>query len=279
MAWNRGESEKTRVSGYTGSKRCGLKGALAGAVVVALSVAAFLALHKSGESEVPSKGVGIAKGSKQITDFQASTNVSVNVATNVPVAESPKRTENGIEVVSSNVRTNSAGAVIEKLVLADGTKMMKVNPPKPIFDNAVDQVIAMAISVKPGQSMPPLPNLDASLEEDFLKSLVSPIVINDSDSEEVKELKAKVKETKAYIVDEIKNGGSLLDVLKAHQEEMERISDNHLMAIQEMQKVREEYGDAAAKEFVREVNESFKVRGIPEIELNPKQETQRNEVK
>ena len=177
------------------------------------------------------------------------------------------RAENELEVVSSSITTNNSGAIIERLTLSNGKKIKKVHPPKPIFNNASDQVIAMAVNAKPGQALPPFPNLDKSLEQDFIESLASPIVINDDDPEDVKELKAIVKETKAYIVREIKNGGSLLDILAQHQNESEKIADSHLMAVQEMQKIRDEIGEAAAKEFIREVNESFKIRGIPEIEF------------
>ena len=189
-----------------------------------------------------------------------------------PTNAVPKRMEEGVEVVSSTITTNSSGAIIEELVLADGKKMMKVQPPKPIFENACDQVIAMALSTKPGQSMPPLPNLDKSLEQDFINSLGSPIVISEDDSEEVKTLKAQVKEAKAYLVEEIKRGGSLLEALREHQAEMERNADSHLMAIQEMQKLRSEYGEDAAGEFIERVNESFRARGIPEIEFNRNKE-------
>ena len=188
------------------------------------------------------------------------------MAAESPTRTAPKRMEDGVEVVSSTTTTNASGAVIEKLVLADGKKMMKVHPPKPIFDNACDQVIAMMLSAKPGQSMPPLPMLDKSLEQDFLDSLTSPIVISEDDSDEVRDIKAKVKEAKAYLVEEIKRGGSLLEAIREHQTEMERIADSHLMAMQEMQKIRAECGDDAAQEFIERVNESFRARGIAEIE-------------
>ena len=183
-----------------------------------------------------------------------------------PTSAAPKRMEGGVEVVSSTTTTNASGAIIEKLVLADGKKMMKVHPPKPIFDNACDQVIAMMLSVKPGQSMPPLPMLDKSLEQDFLDSIASPIVISEDDPDEVRNIKAQVKEAKAYLVEEIKRGGSLLEAIREHQAEMERIADSHLMAMQEMQKIRAECGEEAALEFIERVNESFRARGIAEIE-------------
>lgn len=194
------------------------------------------------------------------------------IAAEAPASAVSKRTEDGVEVVSSTTTTNDSGAVIEKLVLADGKKVMKVHPPKPIFENACDQVIAMMLSAKPGQSMPPLPMLDQSLEQDFLNSLASPIVISEDDPDEVRSIKAQVKEAKAYLVEEIKRGGSLLEAIREHQAEMERIADSHLMAMQEVQKLRAKCGEEAAREFIERVNESFRASGIPEIETFKGQE-------
>lgn len=178
--------------------------------------------------------------------------------------KTPPRIENGQEVVSAMTSTNSNGVVIEKLVLADGTKMSKIHPPPPIFSNPSDQVIALAISTPPGQAMPPLPDLQG-IDRDFMRSLLSPIKINDDDTDEIKDLKKRVMAVKEELVEEIKNGGSVQDVLLAHQKEMNRLSESRLMAIQEMQRIAGEDGVEAAQEFADRVNEHFSEQGIPEI--------------
>lgn len=178
--------------------------------------------------------------------------------------KTPARMENGVEVLSSKTSTNSNGVVIEKLVLADGTKMSKIHPPPPIFSNPSDQVIALAISTPPGQAMPPLPDLQG-IDRDFMRSLLSPIKINDDDTDEIKDLKKRVMAVKEELVEEIKNGGSVQEVLLAHQKEMNRLSESRLMAIQEMQRIAGEEGVEAAQEFADRVNEHFSEQGIPEI--------------
>lgn len=198
-----------------------------------------------------------------------------NVATNteaVVAGETPaKRLEDGVEVVSSTVTTNSTGAIIEQLVLADGKRKKKIHPPKPLFENPSDQVIALAVSVAPGESMPPLPDI-RNLDQDFAASLLSPIVVNETDSDEVKELKAKVMEVRAYLAEEVKDGGSVVDALLEHQKEMERIADNRLMALQELQQLQEEGDMGVARDFALKVNESFRIRGIPEIPVPEEEE-------
>ena len=270
--WNRPSERK----GVARSKSSGARSpALIGVVAVAI-LAAFVAWYFL----VPSRSASPKDGPRL---HKPATIPVVAAATNQPapkvpaVNAAPKRLEEGVEVVSGTTTTNSSGAVIEMLVLANGKKVMKVRPPRPVFENACDQVIAMAISVGPGQSMPPLPHLNKSLEQDFVNSLANPIVIGEDDPDDVKELKARVKETKAYLVQEIKKGGSLLEILREHQAEVERNADSHLMAVQEMQKLRAECGEEAALAFVKEVNEAFRARGIPEIELKKSKQEQGRE--
>ncbi len=180
-------------------------------------------------------------------------------------------------VVSTAVTTNKSGSVIERLVMADGTTRSKIHPPAPVFKRTSDQVIALCLSTKPGQSMPPLPMLDKSLERDFVESLSEPIEILESDSPRVKEIKAQVMETRAYLKEEIKSGRTtLLEALQEHQRSMERTADAHTMALQEVRKIRQNGGpQSEVDEFVKAVNESFKARGIPEIDNSMPTESRR----
>lgn len=248
-----------------------------GVVLAALVVAVLVATSlTSGKNE--DEGNNDNKPAAKITEVKPVATVATSAleAPAAPAIDPTKRYEDGVEVVAENIRTNSSGAVIEKLTLADGRKISKIHPPKPLFENPADQVIALAISTKPGQSMPPLPDI-SNIDKDFADSLLAPIKINDDDSEEVKELKAKVMEAKAYLIEEVKNGGSVYEALMAHQKEMETIADSHLMAIQEVQKIREENGVEMAREFAERVNESFRVRGIPEIPVPGDNNSRREE--
>jgi hypothetical protein len=183
-----------------------------------------------------------------------------------------KRYERGVEVLSSVITTNKNGSVIERITLLDGRKIKKVSPPKALFNNPSDQLIAMAVNVKVGQSMPPFPNM-VGIEEEFKKSLLTPIVIYDDDPPKVKELKSLVIEARAYLEEEVKRGTSVVDALLAYQAEVNRISDHHLMAVQEIRKIKEKYGSESAQEFARKVNEAFRARGIPEVQMfKPKTE-------
>ena len=195
----------------------------------------------------------------------AITNTTAVVRTNAAQkAVAPLGYEDGVEILSLTARTNTAGAVIEKLRLADGTIKMKVSPKPPLFENPCDQVIAMAISTKPGDAMPPLPDL-TGIEQDFANSLLSPIRINDDDSDEVKLIKEQVIEVRKELAQTVKNGGSVMEALLAHQDEMNRIYESRLTAIQMMQRIQAESGIEAAQEFADEVNRRFESENIPAI--------------
>lgn len=177
----------------------------------------------------------------------------------------PVEMYNGMQVVGRDVRTNQSGAVIEKLRLSDGQLIESVHPPKPLFSNPSDQLIAMALSAKPGQSMAPMPDL-SSVDSDFAKSFLTPIRIEDDDSEEVKALKLAVKEARAYIAAEVKKGRTVQECLNEHCRQIEQIADSHQMALLEMRKLKEE--GAAQEEisqFRERVNEVFRAKGIPEL--------------
>lgn len=240
------------------------------AVVIVVSTRQTTGMNEHGDKNS-------SKKSDRITEVTPASPAAIPVveASTEPTIDSNKRYEEGVEVVAENIRTNSSGAVIEKLTLADGRKISKIHPPKPLFDNPADQVIALAISTKPGQSMPPLPDI-SNIDKDFADSLLAPIKINDDDSDDVKELKAMVLETKAYLIEEVKNGGSVYEALMAHQKEMETIADSHLMAIQEFQKIKAEDGLEMAREFAERVNGSFRIRGIPEIPVPDENNSRRN---
>ena len=261
MAWNRPSENaaESRVNvGATSSSRH--RWYLAGAAVaVGAGVAAWWLWpspgpHHASPAAHPSKAI------REATPAAAPKAAAVTVATNKVV-----RMEMGQEVVSSRPVTNVHGGVTEYMVLADGRKISKYTPPRAVFDNASDQMIAMLLSVKPGQQLPPLPGL-ASIDEEFAKSLLSPIRIDDDDPEDVKEIKRQVQEVRHGLVEEIRNGGSVREVLARYNGDLAKFAESHQMAKEQMAEIRKTDGAEAAEEFLRRVNEKFRSEGIPEIE-------------
>ena len=189
----------------------------------------------------------------------------------VPAPTAPKaerRRVAGVEVVATlGAETNRDGAVVERLVLADGRRVRAVTLPPPVFRHPSDQLIAMALSAKPGEAAPPLP-LGPDVERDFLASLDEPIETLASDTDEIRELKRRVRAAREAIAEEVRAGKSVRQVLEEHQREQEHMTECRLMAARETQEIRATAGEAAARAFAARANESLRAGGVPEIPVH-----------
>ena len=282
-ASRKGRRNITTNSGRNSRSSRVLYGAIAVLIVIAGSIGTWLYLstgkNQPPATKTPTKTVIPSVQKAPTTQRNKLTAQSAPTNRVESVSNPNARHYKGVEVVSASASTNSIdGAIVERLKLADGRTVKVVSLPKPLFENPSDQLIAMALSSQPGQAVAPMP-IDANVEQAFLDSLLSPIKINEDDSDNVKEIKANVIEARAYIADEVKAGKSVREVLEAYQRQMNDIADRHLMAVQEMQKIKAEYGIEAAREFAVRVNEAFRARGVPEINVPGDNEHHRSGIK
>lgn len=176
-----------------------------------------------------------------------------------------KRLWRGVEVVSSaGAETNRDGAVVERLVLADGRRVRAVSLPPPAFRHPSDQLLAMALSARPGEAMPPLP-FGPDVERGFLRALEDPVEELPTDSAEVRELKRRVAEARETLAREVLAGRRVRDVLEEWQRGQEHVAAVRLMAVREVEAVRESEGIGAARRFAARANGTLRAGGIPEI--------------
>ena len=269
MAWNGSGGEvntsNSTLIGRGGARRGAFVGLGAVAVLFLLGWGIWWGLRSEPAAEVPGKRTERPVPLREQSPAPTASAQSADAESAAPEPKSV-RLWNGIAVVSSSVHTNRNGTTVERLVLADGRRAESVRPAQPVFANASDQLIATVLAVRPGQSMPPLPDL-SGIERDFRESVENPDPILDSDSPEVRELKAQVAEVRAYLAEEVRRGASVMEALTAHREEMERMADHRLMAIREIEKIAAEDGEEAARRFASRVNESLRERGIPEVSI------------
>lgn len=269
MAWNgsggEGDTSNSPLIGRGGARRGTFVGLGAVAVLVLLGWGVWHFLRSAPAVEVSHERTG---GPAPLREQSPAPTASAQFTDVESAAPEPKsvRLWNGIAVVSSSVHTNRNGTAVERLVLADGRRAESVRPAPPVFANASDQLIATVLAVRPGQSMPPLPDL-SGIERDFRESMENPVPILDSDSPEVRELKAQVAEVRAYLAEEVRRGVSVMEALTAHREEMERMADHRLMAIREIERIAAEDGEEAARQFASRVNGSLRAQGIPEVSV------------
>jgi len=143
----------------------------------------------------------------------------------------------------------------------------------PVFNNASDQVLAMAVGGAPGQDIPPLP-LSKGIEEDFKNSLTNKIEILPTDDERVKALKQAVIETRAQMKEMVDKGYSVEEVLNQHQKMLAANAKARRDAIVELKGILDSGDAAAAGHYVNVMNAAFQQVGIEPISM-PKAGTAR----
>ena len=170
----------------------------------------------------------------------------------------------GVEISSQTFTTNQNGRVIEEIITKDGRKHRIFHDPKPIFDFASDQLLAMALSMRPGQEIAPLP-IDDSIEKDFFESLKTPITISEDDSDAIKQLKQDVIAARQAALEMTRQGMTFREILTEHQ----RLHNNNAATTLEAQRMVDELiaaGDVdLAQDFARKVNSQFGEKGLAPV--------------
>ena len=99
----------------------------------------------------------------------------------------------------------------------------KISKPK-IFKYRSERLIADLLQHPVGMPLPAAPNYAVDWDQDFANSLLDTIEINPNDSDEVKNIKRDVIETKKDLVQRIKNGEKFSDVIDETQREANKIA-------------------------------------------------------
>lgn len=211
---------------------------------------------------------------------------SANAAIRVTLASSPMGApaedvippwKKIVEMISTV--TNADGSVLERFRTADGKVRSRQSAPKPIFDTASDQLIAMAVSgAESGHAMPPMPAMD-NADEAFIKSLENEITVNENDSDEVKALKRKVTAVREEVRQLMYGGRSFAEVIRDHRD-----AANHGVEMREeaTRMVRElvDSGDqGAACECLERVNGVLVGMGMPRVEMPLPREERREQIR
>lgn len=178
-----------------------------------------------------------------------------------------------VEMIS--VITNADGSVLERFRTADGKTRSRQYAPKPIFDNASDQLLAAAISgASSGLVMPPMPMM-SNAEEEFRKSLAKEIKINEDDRESVKALKQDVialREEMRQLLDE---GNKFADILNDHRDIVNHGVEMRNEAIRLIAEFVDEGDEESARECLEKMNATLLQMGINAVEMPLSREERR----
>jgi hypothetical protein len=137
-----------------------------------------------------------------------------------------------------------------------------------IFTEISDLQIQRLLSIEPGRLALGAPNYDRFVEN-FRKSLNTPIVINEDDSEETKMMKEAVIETRKDLERRMNAGEDIAQVMKDTEAELQRMASYRLNLEFEMRKARHD-GDFSSddlKDYVQAANTMLKENGLPELKF------------
>lgn len=216
-----------------------------------------------------------------IKDAEPSSNTVVKTGSSAqtvsprPVEDTTPPNKKIVEMIS--VITNVDGSVLERFRTADGKIRSRQSAPKPVFDNASDQIIAMAASgASSGYAMPPMPVMN-NADEEFIKSLETEITIDSDDSDEVKALKQNVIAIREEIRQLMSEGHSFAEVIRDHRDVVNHGVEMRKEATRMIKEFVDSGDNDAANECLEKVNEVLAGMGIQKVEM-PLTDAERREL-
>jgi hypothetical protein len=178
---------------------------------------------------------------------------------------------------SYTIVTNGRGKIIERYRTADGKSHMVVSQVQPVFKEPSDQLLAMALAGSTDGTGAPPPVPGGVSEAQFRKSLETPIVINATDSDAIKEIKQRVIDARAAALEMLNEGQSLDSILSEHH----KLAMENEAIRSECQRVLKEFvdkGDAeGAREYCEKASAALKEMGIAELRM-PMTDEEREEL-
>lgn len=273
MGWN-GSGQKSPAPvqpKVTAKKPTPVRGLVAGVVVVVLAIGAYFAFFAGGERPLIDVTEKKPAKIKEVKHAPVPKTAVAKPVTNLeehigkdgkPLQKIGNKWGKRLSAV-----TNRNGYVTEEWELENGKHLENFISPPPVFDNAADQILALIASVKPGADMPPLPAMGAEMDAAFANAVATPIKINESDSEEVKELKQRVMETRRQMAELIGEGKSFSQIVAEHQDLVQFSSTERTKAIREIQSYIAEGDEESARLYRDKINAAFESMGIDQINM------------
>lgn len=208
MAWNGSNGASAPKQKPTNGARAVSKGALAGVIVV-LGAAAALYFLMPASAPTPKAS---APKEKNYQDDSVGKKSLIPTEVGGSNMTYDSFESDGVSVETS-LATNTTASASEA---EDEKRRHKTVIVKPVFDNPTDQAIAMLMSSDGITPAPPVP-VGALSDEEFTKSLDTPIEILDTDSDWVREIKGRVIAVRAEIKERMNNGESFANIIAEHQ--------------------------------------------------------------
>lgn len=162
--------------------------------------------------------------------------------------------------------TTNGMYIVEMYTMPDGKKLKKYRYSTPsIWHSNTDQLLHMALSTPPGVTLPPIPYTSGTATKDFYDSLNTPIVINDDDSDEVREAKERVIEARETVKQLLSEGYTFEDIMADFEQQNAKDTELRREVSDRIEEIKREGDIDMAREYMQKANEFLRNAGITEV--------------
>ena len=276
--WNRPNKDKgaaAKGSSYSNRKGRPLaRGLLAALVVVVGGVLAFYFICGQSESVAPGASHPVEKKRGKIAETTPAK------PTAKPKAEKPKpKAAAPVEKPHPKIPTyrDERGILRYEGGARAPDPTRKVNPPlnihaheRKIFKHNAEEHIAIVLGMKIGEPVIGDFTYDDRFVKSFKESLDEPIEILDTDSEQDREMKEAVIETKKELKERMDAGEDVAQIMNDTMDEFRRLGRyRHELQVQlaEIRNDTEKYSDQDVADFTAAANQMLEKEGIPPIKM------------
>ena len=263
-----GKVKPRKASPKGGGKPSGvLKGAIAGILVVAAAVGAWLYLSQKQETAQPESKT---KKSAKIAE--------VTPALSTPVVEEPQKPVDPKEDYDHDKLYRDGQGILRykngDARAYDPTRpktVVKLNADpamrKSVFTNRAENEIERVLTIQPGQTLFGTRRYDQHFENEFKKSLETPILIDEDDSPYVKEVKQAMIAAKIEICDRMRNGETLAAILEETRSELTRLAQYKRDLQHEVMQATEnpDFSEQDLEDYISAANKMLESKGIAPI--------------
>ncbi len=257
MAWNGSDGSATPAKPVKKAPSA-LRGLVAGLLVVAVAaVGLFLLLSGDEKQGVKSDEKPVAI--EEVKPVPAPADDSSVIKPSGKKREPRQLTvDRKSPVATPNIASNS---IVITYGMVNGKSIFK----RRIFRHNSENLIAAVLTTQPGLRIIDIP-LGKRFEDDFLKSLHDPIRVEEGDTPEEIELKQLMVDVKKELVDRIKNGENLSDIITEARKDINKLAQYNEDVRHTYFEMREHAKDMTeVEEFRLAANRMLEERGLPPI--------------
>lgn len=270
MAWNRPDSTGLPLKRPNPKRKYNIRYCLGIVALLSLSCACFVFLNKGQDNQSCDSKSGVV--SKQIKELPPK-HSTTNKHTDVEVGKT-----NSTAVTTSEWKPKAEGFCFdpEGTLYRNGkkvrtSKIAHRKAPCEIFNYHSENLISLLMNTEPGTVFFGPGNYQEGFVRNFEKSCQEPIIVFNTDSDEVKRLKRDMIDVKIELKERMRQGESLTDIISSTRNELQKLGQVKLN-LQRMLKSEVKTNAKSAADvdtFIEAADRILEEKGIAPLKDNP----------